>query len=145
MGGGRKKRSQGNRDAAVKKQRLMSFSFSKHLPNEPKSGQSFEEWVSLDLVNELYSRFKEIGNFTVVEAIGRKLMAEYQSFPNDSKLSEPKHIVAKKWYRINLFKKKDRIERIIGVIEDDVFYVVFLDKDHHFYPYDFQSKNKTKR
>ena len=93
-------------------------------------GQSFEDWEKDEILSNLMTRLREISSFTVTEAQQKRILTIYGDFPTKSDFAHPKHIpVGVKWAVISIQGK----ERIAGYIEDNVFYIVFLDKDHKFW------------
>lgn len=124
-------RVQGNRNAVGNKQRNISFSFSKHIKAE---GQSIEEWDELKLLKPLLLRIKNIGQHTTLTVRQKKWIKEYHKvdFPPDSGFTEPKHVVGVTWAVMHLTDNSKEV--VVGYIEDDVFYIIFLDKYHIFWP-----------
>lgn len=53
-------------------------------------------------------------------------------FPPNSAFTPPKHITGVTWAVIHITPKSKEV--VVGFIEDDVFYVIFLDKEHKFWP-----------
>jgi hypothetical protein len=108
-------------------------------------GQSLKQWNSEgDLLLKLLEMNAELNKSTYFQAITKKLIVEYDindkskfgqnNMPKDSKWTYPKHLNKKdvKWCKIRLGSTR----RVIGYMEDHVFKVIFLDKDHQFYPTD---------
>jgi hypothetical protein len=124
-------REQGKREAQEKKKRLISFSLSKHIHAE---GQSIAEWESLMLLATLIERIKFVGQFSVQEALQKKHIKQYTKvdYPPDFGFSQPKHITGVTWTVMHITQNSKEV--VAGYIEDDVFYIVFLDKDHQFWP-----------
>jgi hypothetical protein len=95
-----------------------------------KQGQDFEDWEEKKILSNLLTRLREISAYTIEEALGKQIIKAYDSFPINSDFYHPKHIPeGVKWCTIRVKGK----ERIAGYIEDSVFYIVFLDKDHCFW------------
>ncbi|MCB4751220.1 MAG: hypothetical protein LGB55_07200 [Sulfurovum sp.] len=127
------------------------FNFS-YFVNDDEAGQNFTDWTHADLI-KLFEKLKEyskapLENWTR-EKVGRySVLVIYGPFPENSHFKEPKHIpIEAQWCRIHLENKPRLIGFIIpdkfnGVeqgrggykLDSNVFYVVFLDKDHKFYP-----------
>ena len=124
-------REQGKRAARSAKQRKITFSFTKHIPNQ---GQTIEKWEELQLLAILYNRLKFIGQFTPVEARQNKSIKEYTKvdFPPNSEFKKPTHIVTSYWAVIHITPNSKEV--VVGYIDDDVFYIVFLDAEHKFWP-----------
>ena len=93
-------------------------------------GQSFEVWEKDKLLSNLMTRLREMSSFTVTEAQQNKILTIYGDFPVKTDFQHPKHIPdGVNWAVISIQGK----ERIAGYIEDNAFYIVFLDKDHKFW------------
>lgn len=68
-----------------------------------------------------------------MEVTRQQIIKEYPKgvFPQNSDFTEPKHITppVTSWCSMHIQGK----ECIIGYFDDNVFYIVFLDKDHRFW------------
>lgn len=107
--------------------RFVVFSFKDFDINQ---GQSFEDWEKETILSNLLNRLRSINAFTIEEALSNQTIKLYNSFPKSSDFLHPKHIhEAVKWGTIRIKGK----ERVCGYLEDNIFYVVFLDKDHRFW------------
>lgn len=124
-------REQGNRGKVEEKKRFIMFSLSKHIQGE---GQTIEEWDDLGLLKALNLRMKYIGQHTVHDVKQKKYIKEYHkvAFPDHSKFTHPKHIANVTWAVMHLTDKSKEV--VAGYIENDVFYIVFLDMNHDFWP-----------
>ncbi len=124
-------REQGKRDAVKKSKRFLTFSFSKHIRGE---GQSIEEWGKLELLGLLVLRLKNLGQYSTIEVRQKGWIKEYHkvNFPPNSKFSEPKHVINVTWAVLHITPTSKEV--VVGYIENDIFYIVFLDKDHEFWP-----------
>ena len=124
-------REQGKREIQEKKHRKISFSLSMHVPTQ---GQSFEEWEQLGLLASLNIRMKFVGQHSVQEALQKKYLKQYTKvdFPPESEFVAPKHIINVTWTVMHITNTSKEV--VAGYIEDDIFYIVFLDKDHLFWP-----------
>lgn len=123
-------REQGKREKNVGKRRNISFSFIKHIESQ---GQSIKNWGQSNLLEQLYIRMKFVGQFNVIEALQKQYIKEYKvDFPPESEFKKPTHINNVKWSVMHLNNNSKEV--VVGYIEDDVFYIVFLDKDHKFWP-----------
>jgi len=124
-------REQGKREAKALKQRKITFSFTKHLPNQ---GQTIEQWRELDLLVLLLNRLKFVGQYTAVEARQNKFIKEYTKvdFPPDSEFKIPTHISGVVWAVMHITQNSKEV--VVGFIEEDVFYIIFLDAEHKFWP-----------
>ena len=93
-------------------------------------GQSFEEWEKNKILSNLLTRLREICVHTIESALSNKIITVYDSFPANTEFKHPKHIPeAVRWGTIHINGKI----RICGYLEENIFYIVFLDKDHQFW------------
>lgn len=124
-------REQGKKTAQGKRQRKLSFSLTKLIPTQ---GQTIEEWNSLGFLGLLITRMKYVGQFSVTEAYHDGCLTQYTKFrfPPNSNFAEPKHISISTWTTMHITAKSKEI--VAGFIENDIFYIVFFDKDHDFWP-----------
>jgi hypothetical protein len=109
------------------------FSFKYYLPNTlKKNRQSFQTWEKNKFLSKLSDTFKSLSELTMTEAKQNKMITEYGSFPSNSKFTCPKSLRdSERWGVIkNIYGKA----RVAGIISDNIFYIVFLDKDHDFWP-----------
>lgn len=125
-------RIQGTREPKGEKRRTITFCLSKHIVAE---GQSFQEWDNLGLAANLLIRMQSAGQFTIHEVRQNKTIKEYHKvgYPPDSHFKKPMHITHDVTWAVMHITPKSK-EVVAGYIEDDVFYIVFLDKDHKFWP-----------
>jgi len=135
-------RKQGNRFAVEEKKATISFCFSKLDKNQ---GQSIEEWQQKGHLSVFITRTQQIGNHLYKEALANKLIKQYTKvgFPPDSEFKPPNHVNPQYWAVIHLTPNSKEV--VAGYIEDNVFYVVFLDEDHKFWPTDIQNRGKNRR
>jgi len=82
------------------------------------------------LLSVMLDKLKEYSRKTVMEA-GKAGFKIYGSFPPDSSFRHPKHIAEDAvWASLHIQGK----ECIAGHLIDNIFYIVFLDKEHKFWP-----------
>ena len=120
-----------------KEKELIKFNFSYYRYGE-EQGESFEQWQIDCILADLNNKLKFCSEKTKVELINDNTLEIFSNYPTDSKFEYPKDIIGKNmsWARIRLTGKR----RLIGFfrtncdIEQNVFFVVFLDKDHQFAP-----------
>lgn len=116
---------------------LLVFSFKDFDSNQCPPGQTFKEWEKGELLAPLMTKLVELSNKNRVIASLEGCLSTYDIFPEDSDFKKPKYIEGDvQWATI-----KDvggQLHRVAGYIVDNVFYVVFLDKEHKFY----KMKNK---
>ena len=125
------------------------FNFSYFTIDE--AGQDFRDWSQNEL-SKLFDKLKEYSKFSLSywehQKVGRfPVFVKYESFPINTDFKLPKHIPHQAiWSRFHIENKV----RLIGFVipdeyddkihqgtskryDSDIFYVVFLDKDHKFY------------
>lgn len=108
---------------------LIVFSFRDFDRNQ---GQSFEEWESGKLLALAANKLREVSQLTVGQATAQQVIKPYTkvSFPPESGFIHPKHILPDViWCSMHIQGK----ECVIGYFEDNIFHIVFLDKDHEFW------------
>ena len=96
-------------------------------------GQNPTAWESSQLLSKLVSRLQALCSMTVEQAKRKELIKQYSSsIPSGSSFTHPAQLPETiRWASIRV---QARV-RVIGYIQDDyLFEVVFLDKDHLFYP-----------
>lgn len=124
----------------------LAFSF-KYFDASQSAGQDFKDWTDEQknqLLNKLRDYSREDRNYwrnQRVGAGGLKLLEIYGDFPRNTEFAYPVHVPSKvKWARFRMENKM----RLVGFFVDeedakqkllstDIFYIVFLDKNHKFY------------
>ncbi len=108
------------------------FSFKDFDYDQNSPGQDYKKWQEDKLLASMLEKFGHICCFNIIEAQKNKVIKIYGKFPEISAFTIPKHINADvKWAVI--MDIKGQKERVAGYIIENVFYVVFLDKEHKFY------------
>ncbi|WP_062326891.1 hypothetical protein [Treponema endosymbiont of Eucomonympha sp.] len=93
-------------------------------------GQSFVEWEKEEILADFLEKLRDFTELTRSEAGQTKMLVVYGDFPTNSKFKEPSHTPRDaEWCRIKISGKV----RIAGHIIANVFYIVFLDKNHEFF------------
>ena len=136
-------RKRGHRSAVEPQKLIISFCFSKL---DKTQGQTIEEWQELGLLSTFIVRTQQISNMEYQQALAQQLIKQYTKigFPENSEFTEPKHVTPTYWAVIHITQKSKEV--VVGYLdENNVFYIVFLDKDHKFWPTDIQSRRKNKR
>jgi hypothetical protein len=138
----RYERKAGSRQAIGEKKRTITFSWVKL---DPAQGQNIKQWEDGSLLSQLCIRMQQIGQQNATNALAQQLIKQYTQvgFPPDSKFKVPQHVSPIYWAVIHITPNSKEV--VAGYIEDDVFYIVFLDKDHHFWPTNIQDRGKTRR
>lgn len=107
------------------------FSF-KDFDESQDAGQSYDDWQNDNLLSAMLKHFGEVCKWSIGEALANRKLAIYETFPTKSDFEKPKHIAEDvKWAVIK--DVKGQKHRVVGHMIDNVFYVVFLDKDHRFW------------
>jgi len=112
-----------------KKESLIVLSFKDFDRNQ---GQSFEDWEHDDLLALAVNRLREVCQLTVGQATAQQIIKPYTKvgFPQESNFIYPKHILPDViWCTMHIQGK----ECVIGYFDDNIFYIVFLDKNHEFW------------
>jgi hypothetical protein len=135
-------RKRGHRVAVGQIQVSICFSWAK-LDNT--QGQTIDEWEKEELLSKLSKRLQQIGQYESTHALAQQLIKQYTKigFPENSKFKEPNHVKPNYWAVIHLTQNSKEV--VAGYLEENIFYIVFLDKEHHFWPTDIQSRGKNKR
>jgi len=137
----RYERRRGSKPAKGPRKRIISFSFSKL---DRTQGQSWDEWEKDGLLADLCKMMVEIGQHEVSQVLAQQKIKQYTKvgYPPNSKFKEPNHVSPTYWAVIHL--KPNSKEVVAGFLEEDVFYIVFLDKEHEFWPTDIQARGKKR-
>jgi hypothetical protein len=128
----RKANSRSERQVAEERP-LMLFSFKDFQYNaQIPPGQSYSQWQEDKLLAYMLEKFGYICNVNRLEAEQRKFIKNYGEFPANSEFNNPFPDRELAWGVI--MKIGGQKGRVAGHIIDHVFYVVFLDFEHKFYP-----------
>lgn len=95
-------------------------------------GQSFGDWQEEELLALALEKLREVCQYTVGQAVQQQVIKVYTKvpFPPESGFCHPKHVSNDvDWASMHVQGKPC----IIGYFEDNIFHVVFLDKDHEFW------------
>lgn len=135
-------RIKGSRKAKGPKKRTITFSWEKFLTNQ---GQTTKEWENEGLLSEFCEMMRQISQYDTAQALALQMIKQYTKvgFPPDSGFKEPKHVSPQFWAVIHIKPNSKAV--VVGYIEIDVFYIVFLDKEHLFWSSDIQKRGKTTR
>ena len=124
----------------------LSFSF-KYFDGSQKAGQDFKDWndkQKLELLEKLRDYSREGKLFWLNQRVGGgglKVLEIYGTFPRNSDFEYPKHVPEKvRWARFRM----ESAMRLVGFFIDEeqakefnlateIFYIVFLDREHRFY------------
>lgn len=95
-------------------------------------GQSFEEWQADELLALAIQKLRSLCEYTIPQATNLGILKIYTKvpFPPESGFVHPKHVPDDvDWSSMHIGNKPC----VIGYFEDNVFHIVFLDKDHEFW------------
>jgi hypothetical protein len=111
----------------------LTFNFKDFDFSQSQVGQTLEQWQTEKLLAKLVQKFIEVSACTRQEAEQMGLLKIYGEFPKKSAFKIPQYIEGEvAWGTIR--KIGGQKPRLAGYIIGSVFYPVFLDKDHLFYP-----------
>lgn len=111
----------------------LSFNFKDFDTSQCPPGQTFEQWQKEGRLSVLMKKFIDVCSYNRTEAEQKKLLKVYGDFPKSSHFKKPPHITGEvQWGTIQRIGGQK--PRLAGYIIGSVFYPVFLDKDHVFYP-----------
>ena len=112
---------------------MLSFNFKDFDFNQCPPGQTLETWQKDKMLDKLMTKFIDVSSCTRPEAEQKGLLKVYGDFPANSQFKTPRHIKGEvEWGTIRRIGGQK--PRLAGYIIGSVFYPVFLDKDHLFYP-----------
>lgn len=135
-------RKRGHRLAVDSKNPTISFCFSKM---DKTQGETIELWERLGLLSTFIARTQQISNIEYQQVLAEQLIKQYTKvgFPENSEFKEPKHVNPNYWAVIHITPNSKEV--VVGYLENNIFYIVFLDKEHKFWPTDIQNRGKNKR
>jgi hypothetical protein len=112
-----------------KKEPFIVISFKNFDINQ---GQSFEVWQAEELLALAIQKLRSLCEYTIPQATNLGILKIYTKvpFPPESGFSHPKHVPDDvDWSSMHVGNKPC----IIGYFEDNIFHIVFLDKEHEFW------------
>ena len=95
-------------------------------------GQSFEIWQAEELLALAIQKLRSLCEYTIPQATNLGILKIYTKvpFPAESGFSHPKHVPDDvDWSSMHVGNKPC----VIGYFEDNIFHIVFLDKEHEFW------------
>jgi len=109
----------------------INFSFS-DLDISQHNKEDFQTWERDNLLLILLNRIKEITCLDIEEAKKQKIIKIYPHFPpsNKTKYKIPQYLNRELQWCVAHIQGK---EVIAGHLIENTFYIVFLDKEHHFW------------
>jgi hypothetical protein len=112
---------------------LMLFSFKDFQYNaQIPPGQSYAQWQTDEILAYMLEKFGHICNVNRIEAEQNRFIKVYGAFPQNSEFDNPFPDRTLDWAVV--LKISGQKGRVAGHIIGHVFYVVFLDAEHLFYP-----------
>lgn len=122
---------------AAEKELLISFNF-KYYSHGDKQGQSFQEWSEDNILVDYNEKLVSFSNNGIEKLKRDGILEIYDNYPKDSKFVCPPSLAKEtiSWARLRFTGKKRLIGFLVSIDEKrNIFYVVFLDKNHEFAPY----------
>ena len=108
------------------------FSFKDWDQNQCPPGQTWAEWEKEGLLVPMLDKLVQLSQKDRVEASQQQCIKVYGAFPASSEFKVPRFIEGEvEWAVIE--DVGGQKHRIAGYMLDNVFYIVFLDKDHKFW------------
>lgn len=112
----------------------LTFSF-KYFQDQDGTGQSLKTWLETEvlLVQGLVNKLVYLSDNTLTASQQNKILTLYRQFParNQTDFTCLAGFENENWGTIR--KLNGQKGRAAGFLRDNVFYVVFLDKDHRFW------------
>lgn len=131
---GLKKRPVGTREEnEVQTRESSNLVFSLRYLNQCPPGQTIEDWQKDGILSKAVQLLAKISNFTRDEAIKNKVLSLYTTYPSNSCFNKPEQTPADAAWGV-LKKINGQKTRIAGFLNRNIFYIVFLDKEHKFAP-----------
>lgn len=112
---------------------LLVFSFKDFDTVQCPPGQTFEQWEKEGLLSKFATKLVDLSQKNIVKAQQQELITIYGKFPENSDFKCPKYIQDDDVQWAVIKDVGGQLHRVAGYIINNVFYVVFLDKDHKFY------------
>jgi len=134
-------RRENNREKYNVEKIVFSFKYFVESPLKP-SFQSFKSWEKDKILSNFIEKLKFLTNMTIKEAEKGNFITIYQElspkchFKKEVQKIEENYKETNKikWTSIKKLSGKEGKARVIGFFEENIFNIVFLDKDHLFYP-----------
>jgi hypothetical protein len=134
---GRSQGKEGKRGSKKDPKVLLSFEFL-----DIQQGHTFKDWNNNNDLLKLQALGHRLNKLTVGQALAQQIIIQYEienrkkwnrhNMPKVSKWKYPTTVprIDVPWSKIELGRKL----RVIGYLEMNIFYVVFLDNNHQFFP-----------
>ena len=112
---------------------LMLYSFKDFQYNSQiPPGQTYSDWQEAELLAYMLDKFGHICNCNRIEAEQQRFIKVYGDFPSNSEFANPFPESELVWAVI--MRIAGQKGRVAGYVIGHIFYVVFLDAEHKFYP-----------
>lgn len=122
------------RDVRIVVKSDLTFSF-KYFQDLDGVGQSLQNWIDTDpqSVKGLFDKLVYLSSNTVTSSQQTEILALYQRFPSkkDTDFKCPPGLEDENWGTIK--KLNGQKGRAAGFLKDNVFYLVYLDREHVFW------------
>ncbi len=139
MSSNRYSRRQGFQDSkgqkSIAKKVVVSYMYLDRM-----QGQTLEQWNNTEgRLLRWENIILNLNSLTVAQAIIEKIIVRYNhldtdgnNMPKKSKWKYPPHLnhLSITWCKIVVMQ----LVRVVGFLDDNIFYIVFLDEKHQFYP-----------
>lgn len=130
----RKENNREERKTGVEEASKILFSFKDFDCAQVPPGQSYKDWQKEELLAYMLEEFGHLSQWTMQQAQENKILTIYGDFPSKSDFKAPKHIDIASDVQWAVIKNvKGQKGRVAGHVIGNVFYVVFLDKNHVFW------------
>ena len=99
---------------------------------DPNQGQSLENWQESKILALAITKLKGLCECTVIQALSQQLIKVYKegTWPENTDFKHPHHVPQDvRWSSMHVKGKPC----VIGYFEDNIFHIVFLDKEHEFW------------
>lgn len=128
-------RRENTRDAQpLKRDQYLSFSF-KYFKDCDDVGQSLATWANENLLGPFVAKLHHISTVNITELQTQKSVTNYRNFPpaDNTHFTCPADLSKEENWGVirNIGGQK---QRVAGFLRDNIFYIVFLDRDHRFWP-----------
>jgi hypothetical protein len=122
-----------NKKQGIQKPKSENFTISfEDFDDTQKSGSGFKDWQSVGLLSTMLEVLRGYCCSPLIPQLDGQKFVIYGDFPapEKTKFTRPKHVSPDaEWGRIHI----NNTTVIAGHVINNTFYVVFLDKHHHFY------------
>lgn len=129
-----KRKSETRKEFSEDRYKEICFNFQYLDKNQ---GQSYKEWEENKILALMLNKLEHLSKLNIMEA-QKGILTIYKDvdFPPESNFTSPEHVTNNfkfpddaKWSSIRVQGE----ERVIGFIKENIFYIVFLDKNHDFW------------